>query len=465
MTLQPKDSTMPFAPPSHPSLARRALRVTSLAAIPVAALVVAWWMTRTPSAAPVAGAHNHAAAAAPSSGASPVSLTDDQARRIGVTFAPVTANVLSHEVRTVGQVTVDETRVQTIAPKVDGWVEQLYVDFTGRRIERGEPLMRVYAPMLVTAQEELLLARRLAKDVAGSAADTQAGTDDLLTSARRRLAYWDISTEEIASIERSGQIQRTLLLRSSATGVVVQKNVTTGQRIMAGEALFRVADLSIVWVEGDVYEQDLRAIRVGQVAVAEFDAYPGERWTGRIAYVYSTLNTDTRTVRVRVALANPGVRLKPGMYATLRITGATSSNGATVLTVPRGAVLATGERSLVFVRRADGRLEPRNVTVGLSSGERVEILRGVALGETVVASATFLVDAESKLGTALGGMGNMPGMDMTIPPTDAASKSGATPPIPSTPPAAAPQSMPDMPGMPTPSTPPKRSKSRGPGEG
>lgn len=193
MTLPPKDSMMPFAPPSHPSLARRALRVTSLAAIPVAALVVAWWMTRTPPAAPVAGAHNHAAAAAPSSGASPVSLTDDQARRIGVTFAPVTANVLSHEVRTVGQVTVDETRVQTIAPKVDGWVEQLYVDFTGRRIERGEPLMRVYAPMLVTAQEELLLARRLAKDVAGSAADTQAGTDDLLTSARRRLAYWDIS--------------------------------------------------------------------------------------------------------------------------------------------------------------------------------------------------------------------------------------------------------------------------------
>jgi membrane fusion protein, copper/silver efflux system len=465
VTLQPKDSTMPYAPPSHPSLARRALRVTSLAAIPVAALVVAWWMTRTPPAAPVAGAHNHAAAAAPSSGASPVSLTDDQARRIGVTFAPVTANVLSHEVRTVGQVTVDETRVQTIAPKVDGWVEQLYVDFTGRRIERGEPLMRVYAPMLVTAQEELLLARRLAKDVAGSAADTQADTDDLLTSARRRLAYWDISAEEIASIERSGQIQRTLLLRSSATGVVVQKNVTTGQRIMAGEALFRVADLSIVWVEGDVYEQDLRAIRVGQVAVAEFDAYPGERWTGRIAYVYPTLNTDTRTVRVRVALANPGVRLKPGMYATLRITGATSSNGAAVLTVPRGAVLATGERSLVFVRRADGRLEPRNVTVGLSSGERVEILRGVALGETVVASATFLVDAESKLGTALGGMGNMPGMDMTLPPTDAASKSGATPPIPSTPPAAAPQSMPDMPGMPTPSTPPKRSKSRGPGEG
>ena len=189
--------------------------------------------------------------------------------------------------------------------------------------------------------------------------------------------------------------------------------MTAGQRIMAGDAVYRLADLSTVWVDGDVYEQDLRAVRQGQRATAEFDAYPGERWAGRIAYVYPTLSPETRTARVRVALANPGLRLKPGMYATLHIEGAGS---AAALTVPRAAVLATGERQLVFVRRADGRLEPREVTLGATSDDRAEILRGVSAGDTVVASATFLVDAESNLGTALGGMGDMPGMEITLPP-------------------------------------------------
>jgi len=186
-----------------------------------------------------------------------------------------------------------------------------------------------------------------------------------------------------------------------------------------------VADLATVWVEGDVYEQDLRAVRQGQAATAELDAYPGERWTGRIAYVYPTLSPETRTARVRVALANPGRRLMPGMYATLHIEGA---GRAAALTVPRAAILATGERQLVFVRRPDGRLEPRLVEVGAASDDRVEIIRGLTLGDTVVASATFLLDAESNLGTALGGMGDMPGMEFTLPPT-------GTPPAPAPAPA------------------------------
>ena len=405
----------PAAEPADPRSAtrRRIARGAALAAIPLAALGIAWWATRDPGRPEEAAGHDHATMAAPGDSARPVTLDADQARRIGVTFAPVTASDLPRRIRTVGQVTFDETRVTTVAPKVDGWVERLYVDYTGRPVRRGEPLFALYSPMLVTAQEELLLALRLARDVAAGSADARAGADDLVASARRRLAYWDVPADEIARVERGGEVRRTVTLRAPASGVVVEKSVTAGQRIMAGDAVYRLADLSTVWVDGDVYEQDLRAVRQGQRATAEFDAYPGERWTGRIAYVYPTLSPETRTARVRVALANPGLRLKPGMYATLHIEGAGS---AAALTVPRAAVLATGERQLVFVRRADGRLEPREVTLGATSDDRAEILRGVSAGDTVVASATFLVDAESDLGTALGGMGDMPGMEITLPP-------------------------------------------------
>jgi Cu(I)/Ag(I) efflux system membrane fusion protein len=233
-----------------------------------------------------------------------------------------------------------------------------------------------------------------------------------LRSARRRLAYWDIPEREIAEIERTGEVRRTLTLRAPVGGVVVEKLVLSGQRIMAGETLYRVADLSVVWVEGEVFEQDLAAVRTGLSVTAEFESFPGERWSGRITYIYPTLNPDTRTARVRVELPNPGRRLKPGMYATFLFT---SPRRDDALSVPRSAVLSTGERSLVFVRREDGRLEPRTVRVGSAAGDRVEVLAGLTAGETIVASATFLIDAESNLGTALGGMGNMPGMDMTSP--------------------------------------------------
>jgi RND family efflux transporter MFP subunit len=203
-----------------------------------------------------------------------------------------------------------------------------------------------------------------------------------------------------------------LVLRSAVSGFVVEKNVLQGQRVMAGDALYKIADLSRVWLEGDVYEQDLPSVHVGQRADAELQAVPGSIVAGRVAYISPMLNAETRTVRVRVELANPGRRLKPGMFATLRLTVAADGR---VLTVPRAAVLSTGERHLVFVKRADGMLEPRVVEIGVASTDRIEILRGLALGDTVVASATFLIDAESNLGTALGGMGNMPGMDIAAP--------------------------------------------------
>ena len=342
-------------------------------------------------------------------GATPVMLSDVDAERIGVTFATATIGSITPEIRTVGQVTFDETRVSTIAPKVDGFIEQLHVSSMGQLVRRGEPLLSIYSPMLVTAQEELLLARRLVSDVAAGTPDAIRGAEELLTSTRRRLLYWDVPESEIQRIERTGTVRRAITLTSPASGFVVEKAVFPGQRIMAGDALFKLADLTVVWVEGQVFEQDLASVRTGQSVNVTVDALPSEQWVGRVAYVYPTLDPETRTTRVRVRLANRGLRLKPGMYATLHITGAGRGN---VVTVPRSAVLTTGQRSLVFVRQPDGMLEPREVALGLTSDDRVEIRQGVANGETVVASATFLIDAESNLGSVLGGMANMPGMDM-----------------------------------------------------
>jgi membrane fusion protein, copper/silver efflux system len=340
-----------------------------------------------------------------------VMISAEAAQRIGVTYAQVTLGPLNREIRTVAQVTYDETRVKTISPKIDGWVEQLYVNYTGQPVSVGQPLLSIYSPMLVSAQEELLLASKLTTSLSGASSDTRSSANDLVSAARRRLQYLDISPAEIERIERSGQVRKTLTLRSPVNGVVIEKNVLGGQKIMNGEALYKVADLSIVWIEGEVFERDLPAVHVGMTVTTEFDALPGELREGRIAYLYPTLNPDTRTARIRVALPNPGMRLKPGMYATIRISGLSSN----AVSVPRSAVLATGERNLVFVRRKDGMLEPRSVSIGESTEDRTRIISGVSVGETVVASATFLVDAESNLGSSLGGMGDMPGMDIAKP--------------------------------------------------
>jgi Cu(I)/Ag(I) efflux system membrane fusion protein len=399
--------------PRTPRTRNRALQVAIYTLVIVAAVVAVYFATRgKDTAPPVAAVHNHQTPATTDAGRS-VMISAADARRIGVTYATVEVGPLSREVRTVGQITFDETRVQTISPKIDGWVEQLYVNATGQPVAVGQPLLTIYSPMLVSAQEELLLAKRLERDVSAASGDTRQNASDLLASARRRLSYWDIPASQIAEIERSGQVQKNLTLRSSAGGYVLEKNVLAGQKIMAGQALYKVADLTTVWVEGEVFEQDIANVHVGQAVHADFDALPGEHRLGRIAYIYPTLDPQTRTVRVRVVLPNRDLRLKPGMYATIRIAGTERLN---VLTVPRSAVLATGERSIIFVRDANGMLTPREVAVGAASDDRVEILRGLTAGETVVSSATFLVDAESNLGTALGGMGNMPGMDMTTPP-------------------------------------------------
>jgi Cu(I)/Ag(I) efflux system membrane fusion protein len=372
-----------------------------------------------------AGGHDHAAMASTGGAeARPVRLDAEAARRIGVTYAVAERKPFRGVVQTVGSVTYDETRLATVNPKIEGWIERLYVDFTGAPVSRGQPLMEVYSPMLVAAQEELILAGRLADESAAAGGSERAlgSARELLEAARRRLRYLDVSSEEVARIERSGAPRRTVTVRSPAGGVVVEKTAVRGARIMPGMELFRIADLSTVWVDGEVFEKDLGRVRVGQRARVSFEAYPGEVFEAAVGYVYPGVSLEARTGRIRLALANPGLRLKPGMYARVELETAT---GRESVMIPRTAVHSTGTRSLVFVRQADGALVHREVTLGLISGDEVEVRSGLAAGETVVSSANFLIDAESNMGAS---MGSMPGMEMGAPaaPAPAEPKAPAT---------------------------------------
>jgi len=336
----------------------------------------------------------------------PVHLNAAQIRALGVTFTVVERGPLTRSVRTVGQVVPAEPGLADITTKVDGFVEDLAVDATGVAVRRGQPLLTLYSPMLVAAQEELLTAARLAAAADSSDGEAWTNAQSLLAAARRRLAYWDISSEQIQRLERTGEVTRTVALEAPFDGIVLEKMVVRGQSVMAGMKLYRLADLTTVWIEGAVFEQDLAAMRVGSPVRAEVSAYPGRAFNGHVSFIAPTVDEQSRTTRVRVAFANAGGALKPGLYATLFFE---TFVGASVLQVPAEAVVMTGERNLVFVVGAEGALESREVVLGQRAGQRFEVLRGLAAGERIVASANFLVDAESRLGTGQG-MAGMPGM-------------------------------------------------------
>ncbi len=430
------DAGRPVFGAHDPSRAARWRRAGAGVAVIGAAVLVAVLASRgtAPPAEPAGHAHGAAGGA---ESAKVVMLDAEQARRIGVTYAVVEQSPLRREVRVVAQVGFDETKVRTVTLKFDGWVERLFVDFTGRTVRVGEPLLSTYSPMLLAAEQELVLAAKLVRDVAGADSSTRSGAEGLRIGARQRLLNWDVPAAEVARVEETGAVQQAIVVRAPFAGAVIEKTVLVGQRVMAGDPLFRIADLSVVWLEGEVFERDLALVRIGERVDVELPSMPGRPRVGRIDFVQPTLNTDTRTVRVRIAIDNGDGALKPGMYATARIRGGA---GPEVLHVPRAAVLSTGTRHLVFVRRADGMLEPRAVVPGIGTDDRVEIREGLRRGDTVVASATFLVDAESNLGSLLGGMGGMPGMDMTAP-TTTGGKTADAPTATPVPP------MADMPGM------------------
>jgi multidrug efflux pump subunit AcrA (membrane-fusion protein) len=327
---------------------------------------------------------------------------------------------LVREVRLVGRVVPAETANRTVATRVDGFVERLYADFTGRDVRQGEPLLDLYSPMLVAAQQELLLAVRL-KNALGADPGPEAArnADSLIAGSRRRLAYWDISEDQIAELERTGEVRRTLTLRAPVTGTVLEKDVVQGQSVMAGATLFRIADLSVVWLEADVFEEDLGVVRVGQGADVSFDAYPGETVRARVSYVSPTVDPQARTGRVRLDLVNAANRVRPGLFGTVRISALL---GRRAIVVPRQAALVTGDRQIVFVMDSAGRYAPRAVVLGIETDSLVEVKDGLRSGERIVAAGTFLLDAETNLEAAMAGMA---GMDMTDRRADAQTHSRA----------------------------------------
>jgi len=332
-----------------------------------------------------------------------VQISPERQQLIGVKMGTVEMKPLEKVIRTVGRVDYDEKRLVTISPKIGGWIEDLYVDFTGRFVQQGEPLLTLYSPELVSTQEEYLLALRAKKDLIKSPFPEVAGSGNtLVESAKRRLKLWDISDDQIKALEESGQAKKTLTLYSPFSGFVLEKTAYKGMNVMPGMALFKLADLSVVWLYADIYEYELPFIRLGQQATVQLSYLPGETFTGKALYIYPSLDPNTRTAKVRFEFPNPHGKLKPEMYANVEIKVHLGQK----LTVPEGAIIDTGIRQLAIIDKGSGYFEPREVKVGAKVDDYYEVIKGLKAGERVVTSANFLIDSESKLKEALAGVGS-----------------------------------------------------------
>lgn len=332
-----------------------------------------------------------------------VQISPERQQLIGVRFGTVERRTLQKVTRTAGRIDYDEKRIGTVAPKISGWIEDLYVDFTGQFLRQGEPLLTIYSPELVSTQEEYLLALKARLDWSKSPfAEVSESGKLLAESARRRLKLWDISDAQIETLEKTREPMKTLTLYSPFTGYVLKKMITRGQFVEAGMALYTIADLSVVWLIADIYEYELPSIRLGQKAAIEMAIYPGEKFTGKLIYIYPYLDPQTRTAKVRFELANPHDKLKPEMFANVEISVLLGDR----LAIPEGAVIDTGVRKVVIVDRGSGYFEPREVKLGAKAGEIFEVIDGLKAGERVVTSANFLIDSESKLKEAVGGVGH-----------------------------------------------------------
>lgn len=316
---------------------------------------------------------------------------------IGVRSAPASVAVLGQEIRTVGTVGYDERGLTQVTLKTTGWVREVFVDSIGRPVRKGEPLFTLYSPDLLATQDEYLLAVRTQGQLAASPlGEAKANASSLVTSARERLKLWDLTDQQIAALDRRGTAEPLLTVYAPSSGIVLKREALPGKYVEPGTTLYEIADLSRVWISADIYESEVAAVRQNQQVSITFAAHPGETFHGTVSYVYPTLNTEARTVRVRVELPNPELKLKPGMFGAVTL----QTDEVKTLVVPKEAVLETGLRQLVFLDRGEGAYAPYPVKLGRRSQDLVEVLEGIKEGDRIVTSANFLLDAESKLTSA-----------------------------------------------------------------
>ncbi|MFH0814293.1 MAG: efflux RND transporter periplasmic adaptor subunit [Pseudomonadota bacterium] len=314
---------------------------------------------------------------------------------IGVKTVEVSVRPLEKTIRTVGRIEYDERKLATVNTKFEGWIERLYVDYTGKYVKKGEPLAEIYSPELLATQQEFinLLQWSKAQKEEGLAGMLAKDAQVIVEAARQRLRLWDITDAQINKVEETGKPIRTLTIYSPVSGYIVQKMALLGMRVMPGEKLFDVADLSTVWIIADIYEYESPLVKIGETAKISLSYFPGKAFESRIDYIYPTLSGETRTIKVRFTIPNPGGELKPNMYTDVEVKIFLGAK----LAIPQEALIDTGERQIVYVDKGDGYFEPREVVPGLRGEDMVEVIKGLQAGEKVASGANFLIDSEAQL--------------------------------------------------------------------
>lgn len=320
---------------------------------------------------------------------------------IGITYEPARSQLIEKTIRTVGRIEADERFISHIHVKFDGWIEKLFVNFIGEKVKKGQALFTVYSPELVATQQEYLLALH-AKNILGKNSTSKAltGAQGALQAAHQRLSLWGVSSKEINRLISTGKVAKTITIDSPIEGTVLNKTAFAGMRIDPGQELYTIANLSKLWIIGDIYEYELPSVQVGQIANVSFNYLPNYIYKAKLDFIYPTIDMQTRTVKVRFEINNPKDQLKPGMFANLELRIVLGKR----LVVPRDAVLLTGERAIIFIYHGNGKIEWRDVTLGTRAGNWVEVTKGIREGEDIITSANFLIDSESQLKAAMGGM-------------------------------------------------------------
>ena len=339
----------------------------------------------------------------PPAKAGTVKISLDKVQLLGVRTEAAAERELRRAVLAVGIIQANERQLYKVTPRFEGWIEKLHVNTTGQPVSRGQPLMEVYSPELISAQDEYLIALRAIEESRASGAEAQAVMQRLAEGVLQRLRNWGVSEAELATLRKEGKARQLLTYRSPVAGVALQKPSVQGMRFMPGETLYEIADLGTVWLIAEVFERDLGMVRVGQPAQLRILAYPDKDFTGKVVFVYPTLEPETRTGRVRIELPNAYGLLKPAMYGQVQLSA--GHPRGKVLAIPDSAVLDSGTRQVVLVQRGEGLFEPREVKLGMRADGYAEVREGVEAGEQVVVRANFLIDAESNLKAALDSFG------------------------------------------------------------